>query len=67
VSQLSKSNGFASGRRDEAGLQQEFLKTGIKECSALWDEILSKAEAFLEQAELAMVKLTSTKGNKTRA
>jgi hypothetical protein len=44
--------------------QQEFLKTEINEhSSSSWNKILSKAEA-LEQAELAIVKLTSTKETK---
>jgi hypothetical protein len=43
--------------------QQEFLKTGINECSSSWDEILSKAEA-MEQAQNAIAEATSININK---
>jgi hypothetical protein len=43
--------------------QQEFLKTGLNECSSTWDDILSKAEA-MEQAQNAIAETTGTSINK---
>jgi alpha-galactosidase/6-phospho-beta-glucosidase family protein len=43
--------------------QQEFLKTGINECSSTWDDILSKAEA-MEQAQNATTEASGTSINK---
>jgi hypothetical protein len=43
--------------------QQEFLKTGINECSSTWEEILTKAEA-LENAEVAVAESKATRNDK---
>jgi hypothetical protein len=43
--------------------QQEFLKTGIKEHSSTWDDILSKAKA-MEQAQNAITEAVGTSINK---
>jgi hypothetical protein len=43
--------------------QQEFLKTGINECSSTWEEILTKAEA-LENAEVAVAESKATTNDK---
>jgi hypothetical protein len=44
--------------------QQEFLKTGINEYSSTWEQILTKAEALLEQAEGALAEQTTAKTDK---
>jgi hypothetical protein len=43
--------------------QQEFLETGINECSSTWEEILTKAEA-LENAEAAVAESKATTNDK---
>jgi hypothetical protein len=43
--------------------QQEFLKTGINECSSTWEEILTKAEA-LENAEVTTAESKVTTNDK---
>jgi hypothetical protein len=46
--------------------QQEFLKTGINECSSTWEEILTKAEA-LENAKVAVAESKATTNEKRRS
>jgi hypothetical protein len=45
--------------------QQEFLKTGINECSSSWDEMLSKAET-MEQAQNAIVEVTASNSKENK-